>query len=105
MRNFQRLTSFQYFLGTPIVLLATYLFNANTQDESKPKPPPINIVDAEKHDGAYFDLESVVAPAKSPLRSSHAEALSTSRPGTPTYERVPHRMKSSDFLKMSKRES
>ena len=58
-------------------------------------------MDMEKRDEpSYFDLEAVVAPAKSPLRG---EALSTSRPGTPTYERHPHRVKSQE-LKMSKRE-
>ena len=62
------------------MLSATYLYN-KASDEAKPKPPQIKIADSEKNgEQSYFDLESVVAPARSPLRS---EALSTSRPGHP----------------------
>ena len=87
-------------LGTAVVLFATYLYN-NASDDGKPKPPQIRIPDSEKReDQSYFDLESVVAPARSPLRS---EAITTSRPGTPSYERRPHTSKSSE-LRVSKRE-
>ena len=90
----------QYLLGTAVVLFATYLYN-NAPADGKPKPPQIRVPDMEKrNEPSYFDLESVVAPARSPLRN---DALSTSRPGTPSYERRPHSMKSSE-LKVSKRE-
>ena len=94
----------QYLLGTGIVIAATYLYN-NTLDDVKPKPPQIKIPspspDGEKrNEPGYFDLESVVAPARSPLRS---DALSTSRPGTPSYERRPHSSKG-ESLRLSKRE-
>lgn len=89
----------QYVLGTAVVLCAIYLYNL-TPDDARPRPPQIRVPDEEKNDASYFDLESVVAPARSPLRS---DALTTSRPGTPSYERRPHTAKSTELL-MSKRE-
>jgi len=94
------ITSF-YLLGTAATLFATYLYNGSP-DDSRPKPPQIRVPDAEKRgENSYFDIEASAVPAKSPLRS---EALTTSRPGTPTFERRPlHRAKSGD-LRVLKRE-
>ena len=66
-------------------MFSTYLYAG----QDRLRPPPIRIVDYEKTtiDGnpSYFDLERTSAPlTKSPLR---AEALTTSRPETPTVER------------------
>lgn len=74
-----------YVIGTSIVLFSTYLYTS----QDRLRPPPIRIADYEKTtiDGnpSYFDLERTSAPlVKSPLR---AEALTTSRPETPTIER------------------
>lgn len=89
----------QYLLGTAIVLGATWLYNSSPAKKKLP-PPPISVTDYEKSgQPGYFDLESVASASRTPLRS---EALSTSRPGTPTYERV-HRAKASE-IRLSKRE-
>ncbi|OCL09193.1 hypothetical protein AOQ84DRAFT_317365 [Glonium stellatum] len=82
---FQFSITANYVIGTSIVLFSTYLYSS----QDRLRPPPIRIADYEKTtiDGnpSYFDLERTAAPlAKSPLR---AEALTTSRPGTPTIER------------------
>jgi len=93
------ITSF-YLLGTATVLAATYLYNSpSTEERKKMRPPPISVSQYEKGTGSYFDLEAVATAGKSPLRS---DALSTSRPGTPTYERKP-RSKSPGIV-MSKRQ-
>ncbi|KAF2193463.1 nucleotide-sugar transporter [Zopfia rhizophila CBS 207.26] len=81
-----------YLIGTSVVLFATYLYT----NQDRARPPPIRIADYEKTtiDGnpSYFDLERASAPlAKSPLRT---EALSTSRPGTPSVERHHFRVNS-----------
>ena len=85
-----------------MVLSATYLYN--TQPESvKVKPPQLKIsetIEKKKTEPSYFDVDSVATPSKLPFRG---EALSSSRPGTPTIERVPHRIKSAEF-RMHKRE-
>ncbi|KAF2003592.1 nucleotide-sugar transporter [Amniculicola lignicola CBS 123094] len=75
-----------YIIGTSVVLFATYLYSSG---DRKRTPPPVRIADYEKTtiDGnpSYFDSDrGHGALAKSPLRT---EALSTSRPGTPTLER------------------
>lgn len=74
-----------YIIGTSIVIASTYLYSSRDHL----RPPPIRIADYEKTtiDGnpSYFDLEKASVPmAKSPMRN---DALSTSRPGTPTVER------------------
>jgi UDP-sugar transporter A1/2/3 len=89
---------YQYLLGTSIVLFAVYLYSHNT-DDVRPKPPQIMIPTPDKEGGSYFDLESVVAPARSPLRT--AEAKTSSRPGTPNIERRPPK---SPAVGVSKRE-
>ncbi|KAK3724771.1 UDP-galactose transporter Gms1 [Vermiconidia calcicola] len=95
-----QITSY-YVLGTAVVLFAIYLYNLGSSEGGRPKPPQIRIPDAEKGgEASYFDLESVVAPARSPFRT---EGLSTSRPSTPSFERRPHAGKSPD-LRSSKRE-
>ncbi|KAK5119691.1 hypothetical protein LTR85_007267 [Meristemomyces frigidus] len=91
-----------YLLGTAIVLGATYMYNATAADR-RARPPPISVSDYEKSgEPSYFDLESVTVAAKSPLRG---EALSTSRPGTPTFERRPRPKSPGPSLTISKRES
>lgn len=72
-------------MGTVVVLAATYLYS----NKDRYRPPPIRVADYEKTtiDGnpGYFDLEKAPTPlARTPLRN---EALSTSRPSTPTVER------------------
>ena len=79
--------------GLVATLAAAYAFCYLT-DESRPRPPPINVSMYEKSDETgYFDIESVGTASKSPLRDPLREALSSSRPGTPTYERRPIRAK------------
>ncbi|KXL48808.1 hypothetical protein M433DRAFT_62915 [Acidomyces richmondensis BFW] len=93
------ITSF-YLLGTATVLIATYLYNSPSDEERKKmRPPPISVSEYKPGAGSYFDLEAVATASKSPLRS---DALSTSRPGTPTFERRP-RSKSPGIV-MSKRQ-
>lgn len=73
-------------LGTAIVLAATYLYGI----DDKPQIPPIRIADYEKTtvgravDVPYLDVESPNTKGMSTLRT---EALTTSRPSTPTFER------------------
>lgn len=78
------LTQPQYLLGTAVVFFATYLYGS----EERPRPPPIVIADYEKTtiggEPSYFDLQSAPLKAKNSIRG---DALTTSRPGTPTYER------------------
>jgi solute carrier family 35 (UDP-sugar transporter), member A1/2/3 len=75
----------QYMLGTAIVLIATYLYNTAVDDRRR--PPPISISDYEKSgEQSYFDIDSVASVSRSPLRH---EGLSSSRPGTPGFERKP----------------
>ncbi|KAK4545901.1 hypothetical protein LTR36_002465 [Oleoguttula mirabilis] len=93
-----------YLLGTAIVLGATYLYNATPADRAdrRARPPPISVSDYEKTgEPSYFDLEFVTVAAKSPLRG---EALSTSRPNTPTFERRPRPKSPGPNLTISKRE-
>ena len=90
-------------MGTAIVLSATYLYN--TQPETvNAKPLQLKIPESESEkknsESSYFDIQSVAPAAKTPLRG---EALSSSRPNTPTIERKPHRIKSSE-LRIHKRE-
>lgn len=85
-----------------MVLGATYLYN-NAPEDQKLRPPQIKIPESEKRSQqGYFDIESIATPARSPLRTPSGEALSTSRPSTPVFERLP-RMKSTE-LRMSKRD-
>ncbi|KAK5174024.1 UDP-galactose transporter Gms1 [Saxophila tyrrhenica] len=78
-----------YVLGTAVVISAVYLYNqSSSSDETHTRPPQIRVPDMEKSgESGYFDLESVVAPARSPLRTT--EALTSSRPTTPNIERRP----------------
>ncbi|KAM0716551.1 hypothetical protein Q7P37_007996 [Cladosporium fusiforme] len=95
-----------YLVGTVTVLAATFLYSSAEPSSSSPlRPPPINVSEY-KRDGekSYFDLESVASANRSPL--PRGEAYSTSRPGTPgtpSFERRPARIKSSDHLSMNKR--
>ncbi|KAK3112771.1 UDP-galactose transporter Gms1 [Teratosphaeriaceae sp. CCFEE 6253] len=73
-----------YAIGTGVVLVATYMYN--TEPEDRPRPPPIYVSDEKSSEASYFDLESIASAARSPLRG---EALSTSRPSTPSFERRP----------------
>ncbi|KAJ9618707.1 UDP-galactose transporter Gms1 [Taxawa tesnikishii (nom. ined.)] len=82
--DYQLSTTFM--LGTAIVLAATYLYGI----DDKPQIPPIRIADYEKTtvgravDVPYLDVESPNTKGMSTLRT---EALTTSRPSTPTFER------------------
>src|SRR6201999_1239955 len=73
----------QYVIGTAIVLFATYLYSSQDRFRSS----PVRLAEYEKTtiggDPAFFDEPAPVL-AKSTLKT---EALSTSRPGTPTLER------------------
>lgn len=91
----------QYLAGTTVVLLATYLYNAGVDGE-QPKAPEIRMPASEKgkEQGSYFALAPAATPSKPALRG---EALSTSRPTTPTVERLPHKLKSPDS-RQAKRE-
>lgn len=98
------LISLQYIFGTAVVLFATYLYS----NEDRPlSAPTVSIADYEKTtiDGepGYFDLEKPNAglKAKAPLRS---EALSSSRPSTPTLERKAIRTKSQEFRSIKRDE-
>ncbi|PSK36608.1 UDP-galactose transporter [Elsinoe australis] len=91
-----------YLVGTAIVLGATYLY---TMPESIPRPPPISVATYEKSDdsrgqGAYFDLEKT---SSAKLEAPRTQALTSSRPTTPTYERRHGHTKSSE-LRLSKRD-
>ena len=69
----------------------------------RPRLPPIRVSEPEKSLGnggmGYFDLESNMTPAKSPLRPEQV-SMSSSRPGTPTHERRHVRTRSPE-LKLS----
>ncbi|KAJ9666609.1 UDP-galactose transporter Gms1 [Coniosporium apollinis] len=86
--NFEMSSS--YLAGTSIVLLATYLYSS----QDRLRPPPIRIAEYEKTtvggDPSYFDLEPASA-AKVRTPGLRGDALTTSRPGTPTVERHHHR--------------
>lgn len=89
-----------YLIGTVTVLAATFLYSPASDPSSSRsplRPPPINVSEYKK-DGekSYFDLESVASANRSPM--PRGEAFSTSRPGTPSFERRPARVKSSDHL-------
>lgn len=90
----------QYLIGTTIVLYATYLYSS--QDRSR--APSIRIADYEKTtiagDPSYFNDESTPVLSKGSLK---AEALSTSRPGTPTVERHNFRL-ASEWKQSAKRD-
>lgn len=77
-----------FLIGTSIVLFSTYLYSH--PDRARPKP--IIIVDYERTTigdaSSYFDDRSATLPTP----SIKGEALSTSRPGTPTVERHPPRL-------------
>lgn len=90
----------QYLIGTVTVLAATFLYSSASDPSSSRsplRPPPINVSEYKK-DGekSYFDLESIASANRSPM--PRGEAFSTSRPGTPSFERRPARVKSSDHL-------
>lgn len=93
----------QYLLGTAIVLGATYLYStAETSSSSPMRPPPINVSEyGRSGEKSYFDLESVASVNRSPL--PRGEAFTSSRPGTPSFERRPARVKSSEPMVASKR--
>lgn len=95
--------NFQYFFGAAVTLSSLYVFNTSAEDQQpKQRPPQIRVPSgATEEKQGYFDLEASVTPAKSPLRADQL-SLSTSRPGTPTYERRHHGNKSSENLRMSK---
>ncbi|KAI5362102.1 Putative nucleotide-sugar transporter [Septoria linicola] len=91
--------SLLFLLGTLVTLAAAFIYQS-TPDEKKMRPPPINVSQYEKNEEAsYFDLEAVATAGKSPLRDPLREALSTSRPGTPSGERRLFRAKSSEWKK------
>lgn len=93
----------QYLVGTVIVLAATYLYSTSGgKAGNASRPPPISVSEY-KRDGekSYFDLESVASVNRSPL--PRGEGFSTSRPGTPSFERRSVRVKSSDHLTPDKR--
>ncbi|KAF2857666.1 hypothetical protein K470DRAFT_266674 [Piedraia hortae CBS 480.64] len=74
-----------YLVGTATVIGATYLYNS---DSGTSRPPSINVINYEKsNEPAYFDIDAISAPIKSP--SLRGEAISTSTPTTPTFERRP----------------
>lgn len=92
----------QYLLGTVTVLGATYLYSSGEASNSNTslRPPPINVSEyGRSGEKSYFDLESIASVNRSPL--PRGEAFSTSRPGTPTFERRP--VKSSEHLTANKR--
>jgi UDP-sugar transporter A1/2/3 len=93
----------QYLLGTATVLGATYLYStAETRASNTLRPPPINVSEYRRSgEKSYFDLESIASVNRSPL--PRGEAFSSSRPSTPSYERRPVRMKSSEHLSANKR--
>lgn len=93
----------QYLLGTATVLGATYLYStAETGASNSLRPPPINVTEYRRSgEKSYFDLESVASVNRSPL--PRGEAFSSSRPSTPSFERRPVRVKSSEHLSASKR--
>lgn len=72
------------------MLLATYLYSS----QDRLRPPPIRVAEYEKTtvggDPSYFDLEPASA-AKVRTPGLRGDALTTSRPGTPTVERHHHR--------------
>lgn len=93
----------QYLLGTATVLGATYLYSTGDTDASNSlRPPPINVTEYRRSgEKSYFDLESIASVNRSPL--PRGEAFSSSRPSTPSFERRPVRVKSSEHLSASKR--
>ncbi|KAF2724758.1 nucleotide-sugar transporter [Polychaeton citri CBS 116435] len=92
--------TFLFLFGTGIVLAATYLYNQDPTSTLRSRPPPINVSQYEKESQpSYFDLEAVASGARTPIRG---DALSTSRPSTPTLERHHRRTKSSEGLRMSR---
>ena len=93
----------QYLLGTATVLGATYLYStAESGASNTMRPPPINVSEyGRSGEKSYFDLESVASVNRSPL--PRGEAFSSSRPGTPSFERRPARVKSMEPLSANKR--
>lgn len=93
----------QYLLGTATVLGATYLYStAETSASNTMRPPPINVSEYRRSgEKSYFDLESIASVNRSPL--PRGEAFSSSRPSTPSFERRPIRVKSSEHLSANKR--
>jgi hypothetical protein len=67
-------------IGTSIVLIATYLYNADISRGSK--PPPINITST-AHGGQEKPYEDRGFAIKLPLTPLKEEALVTSRPNSP----------------------
>ncbi|EMC98515.1 hypothetical protein BAUCODRAFT_121381 [Baudoinia panamericana UAMH 10762] len=74
--------SLSYLVGALLVVAATFVYNAEPAEPSK--VPPIKVSDFGTDEQSYFDLETVVTGGKTPLRG---EALSTSRPTTPGFDR------------------
>lgn len=92
----------QYFFGTVVTLSSLYVFNTPAEETKQQRPPQIRIPSGpEPEKQGYFDLESNMTAAKSPLRADQL-SLSTSRPGTPTYERRPGNKSSENLMRMSK---
>jgi hypothetical protein len=90
----------QYLLGTVTVLGATYLYSIGETGNNSLRPPPINVTEYKRNgEKSYFDLESIASVNRSPL--PRGEGFSTSRPGTPGFERRP--IKSSEHLTANKR--
>jgi hypothetical protein len=92
----------QYLLGTVTVLGATYIYSIGDagNGSNSLRPPPINVTEYKRNgEKSYFDLESIASVNRSPL--PRGDAFSTSRPGTPTFERRP--IKSSELLTANKR--
>jgi hypothetical protein len=91
----------QYLLGTVTVLGATYLYSIGETGSSisSLRPPPINVTEYKRNgEKSYFDLESIASVNRSPL--PRGDGFSTSRPGTPGFERRP--VKSSEHLAANK---
>jgi hypothetical protein len=84
------------------VLGATYLYSIGETGNSNGslRPPPINVTEYKRSgEKSYFDIESIASVNRSPL--PRGESYSTSRPGTPGFERRP--IKSSEHLTADKR--
>jgi UDP-sugar transporter A1/2/3 len=92
----------QYLLGMVTVLGATYLYSIGEtgNGNNSLRPPPINVTEYKRSgEKSYFDIESIASVNRSPL--PRGESYSTSRPGTPGFERRP--IKSSEHLMADKR--
>ncbi|KAL1297348.1 hypothetical protein AAFC00_004892 [Neodothiora populina] len=75
-----------FVVGTAVVLLATYLYSSDAQSH---RPAPISIAEYEKTTigGGRSSLDVQANPPKNLRSPMRGEAHTTSRPGTPTFER------------------